>query len=317
MRTALGCLMLFLAGIAPVKAQPAGDPTTGPTLAERLGFAPDDRLLIVHADDAGVAHSVNAATIAALASGLVTSASIMVPCPWFPEIAAYAAAHPEADFGLHLTLTSEWKHYRWAAVLGADVPSLHDARGYLYADADTAARRANPREAEAELRAQVERALAFGIRPTHLDTHMGTLFGSLPLFAAYLRVGRSYGLPVLLPREALQQPAGAPLRALLQPTDVLVDRIVMAGPAVPEGEWAAYYTRVIETLQPGVTELIVHVAYDDAEMQAVTADHPAYGAAWRQRDFDFFTSDAFRRLLDAHGVRLLSWREVGERLRKP
>ncbi len=118
----------------------------GKSLAEKLGFAPDAKLLIVHADDVGVTHSVNAATITALDTGLVNSASIMVPCPWFPEIADYAKSHAHVDFGLHLTLTSERVYYRWGPVVSKDmVPSLVDENGYFHHDW-TAAQRINPKE---------------------------------------------------------------------------------------------------------------------------------------------------------------------------
>src|SRR5687767_12588442 len=141
------------------------------TLAERLGYSRDAKLLIVHADDLGMAHSVNAASIKAMETGLVNSASIMVPCPWFPEIAAYARRNPNADLGLHLTLTSEWELFRWGSVLSKDrVPTLFDRTGYLYVTEDVAAANIDPKEAEAEIRAQIERARAFGIQPTHLDS---------------------------------------------------------------------------------------------------------------------------------------------------
>src|SRR6266478_4685351 len=103
------------------------------TLAERLGYPRDAKLLIVHADDLGVAHSVNSASIKAFETGQVSSGSILVPCSWLPEIAAYARAHPEADLGLHLTLTSQWSLYRWGPVLSKErVPSLLDSSGYFY-----------------------------------------------------------------------------------------------------------------------------------------------------------------------------------------
>src|SRR6267378_306301 len=133
------------------------------TLAERLGYPKDAKLLIVHADDLGMAHSINSASIRGLESGLVSSASIMIPCPWLPEIAAYARSHPQADLGLHLTLTSEWSLYRWGPVLGKDrVPTLLDSSGYFYPLESEAAAHIDVKEAEAEVRAQIARAKALG-----------------------------------------------------------------------------------------------------------------------------------------------------------
>src|SRR5438876_2778419 len=194
------------------------------TLPERLGYPPDAKLLIVHGDDLGMAHSVDVASIKAFESGLVTSGSIMVPCPWLPEIAAYARSHPEADLGLHLTLTSEWTSYRWGPVLSKDrVASLLDKSGYLYLTESEAAAHLDVKEAEAEVRAQIERARAFGIQPTHLDSHMGTLYQSKALFEVLLRVARENKLPTRMSREFF---ASAPfLPALLGPTDVVIDRI--------------------------------------------------------------------------------------------
>lgn len=278
-------------------------------LAQRLGYPEGTKLLIVHADDIGVAHSVNRASIAALETGLVNSGSIMAPCPWFPEIAAYARSRPQLDLGLHLTLTSEWKHYRWKA-LAASAASLHDDHGFLHSNTADVARHADLGEVEREIRAQVERAHEFGVRPTHLDTHMGSLFASPQLFQIYLRVGRDYGLPVFLPRDALE--ARAPgILAQLPPDVLLIDHVVMATPEVAADGWEAFYTQALENMQPGVTEIIIHLAYDDAEMRAVTVDHADFGAAWRQRDFDFFTSDRFARLLKENAIRLIDWREIG------
>ncbi len=282
---AVGLAML----VSPVCFAQDSDAEPLPSLAERLGYDADAKLLIIHADDIGVAHSVNEASLEAFEAGLVNSGSIMVPCPWFPEIAAYARDHPDHDLGLHLTLTSEWKHYRWGGVLPANqVPTLLDSLGFFHMTTEAAARHMDPREAEAEIRAQVERALAFGLQPTHLDAHMGTLFQTPDLFEAYLRVGRHYNIPVLIPGAMMREQAPQ-LMALVKPEDILIDHLAMASPEVPADEWDAYYARLIETLQPGVTEIIIHLSHDDAEMRAVTIDHPDYGAAWRQRDLDTFT----------------------------
>src|SRR6266542_2288570 len=156
------------------------------TVAERLGYPADSKLLIVHADDLAVAHSVNSASFDELEKNAVTSASILVPCPWLTEVADYAKAHPDADLGLHLTLTSEWKTYRWGPVESSDkVSSLLDPAGKFWSETASVATNAKPQELEREIRAQVDRAMALGIHPTHLDSHMGALFATPELFAAY------------------------------------------------------------------------------------------------------------------------------------
>ena len=294
----------------------AGEQAAQRTLAERLGYERDAKLLIVHADDLGVAHSVNAASTKAMEGGLVNSASIMVPCPWLPEIAAYARSHPEADFGLHLTLTSEWSSYRWGPVSSKDrVATLLDSTGYLPPTGADVAARADVREVEAEIRAQIERARAFGIRPTHLDSHMGALYQNKALFETLLRVGREYKLPVMISREWFAQADF--LAPLLGPDDVVLDRIVSIEPGVTPERWAGFYTEAIKSLQPGVTEMIIHLAYDDEEMRAVAVNHPDWGSGWRQQDFDFFTSEACRRLLKENDIKLVTWRQIGELIGKP
>ncbi len=286
------------------------------TLAERLGYPRDAKLLVVHADDLGMAHSINTASIKGLESGLVSSASIMIPCPWLPEIAAYARAHPKADLGLHLTLTSEWSLYRWGPVLAKErVPSLLDSSGYLYHLEDEAAAHMDVKEAEAEIRAQIARAKALGIQPTHLDSHMGTLYQNKALFEMLLRVARENKLPVRVSKEWFITASFMP--TLLGPDEVVLDRTISIEPNVTPEDWAKFYTDAIKGLQPGVTDMIVHLAYADEEMKGVTFEHPNWGAEWRQRDFEFVTSDAFRKLLQENNVKLVTWREIGKLIVKP
>ena len=278
------------------------------TIAERLGYPPDSKLLILHADDLAVAHSEDAASFDALDKRAVTSASIMVPCPWLNEVAAYAKEHPDADLGLHLTLTSEWKTYRWGPVESKDkVPSLLDPSGYLWPETDQAARNLKPEEAERELRAQIERAVAMGIHPTHLDSHMGVLFSRLELFAVYVKVAREYKLPFL----AVRSPdAPKELLSLLSDQDPFLDSVVIADPKVAAADWKTFYSNAIKNLKPGVTEIIVHLGHDDAELQAVMVDHPDYGAAWRQRDYDVVTSPEFKKALAENHVILIKWKDL-------
>jgi len=276
------------------------------TVAERLGLPADAKLLILHADDLGVAHSVNAASFDALDKGAVSSASIMMPTPWVTEVAAYARQHPNADLGLHLTLTSEWLTYRWGSVESRDkVPSLLDSTGTFPNEVAPVVAKARPAEIERELRAQVERALALGIRPTHLDSHMGALFTTPEIIATYVKVAHDYRLPFL----ALKSGSFPPPMPLA-PNDIALDAVIVAGPDVPRDQWKAFYLNAIANLKPGLTEIIVHLGRDDAELQAVTVDHEPYGSAWRQRDYDVVTSPEFKKALQDHKVTLVTWRQL-------
>ena len=283
------------------------------TVAERLGYPADAKLLIVHADDLAVAHSVNAASFDALDKGAVTSASIMVPCPWLTEVGTYAKNHPDADLGLHLTLTSDWKIYRWGPVESKDkVPSLLDPAGYLWSEVAAAARSIKPEEAEREIRAQVQHAVAAGIHPTHLDTHMGTLIATPELFAVFAKIAHEYNLPFLAPRQLAER---GPLHSALSEKDILLDSVVMASPSVHADAWKEFYSDAIKSLKPGFTEMIVHLGHDDAELQAVMVDHPDYGAAWRQRDYDFVTSAEFKKVLQENNVILVKWKDLQKLLK--
>ena len=278
------------------------------TVAERLGYPADAKLLIVHADDLAVAHSVDAASFDALNKNAVTSASIMVPCAWLTEVAAYAKEHPDADLGLHLTLTSEWKVDRWGPVESKDkVATLLDPSGYLWPETVPAVQHEKPEEAEREIRAQIERAIAFGIHPTHLDSHMGVLFATPELFGVYAKVAREYKLPFLA---ALTPNAPSPMLALLSDKDIVLDAVVIASPAVRPTEWLDFYVNAVKNLKPGLTEMIVHLGHDDAELQAVTVDHPDYGSAWRQRDYAVMTSPDFQKALQENHIILVKWKDL-------
>jgi predicted glycoside hydrolase/deacetylase ChbG (UPF0249 family) len=294
----LSVALLLLASALPAQ-------TT--TIAQRLGYPADAKLLILHADDLGAAHSIDAASLDALDKGAVSSASIMMPTPWVTEVAAYAKAHPNADLGLHLTLTSEWQTYRWGSVESKNmVPSLLDSTGTFPSEDAPVAATAKPLEVEREIRAQIERALALGIHPTHVDSHMGSLFTTRELAATYVKVAREYHLPFLAVRG---NPPGAP-QATLLPNDVVLDGVIIAGPQIPRDQWKAFYLNAIANLKPGLTEMIVHLGRDDAELQAVTVNHEPYGSAWRQRDYDVVTSPEFRTALTDHHVIVVTWREL-------
>lgn len=285
---------------------PAGVHTK--TIAERLGYPSDAKLLIIHADDLGVAHSVDEASFSALESGAVTSASVMVPCPWLTEVADWVRSHPNADLGLHLTLTSEWKTYRWGPVAPRDqVASLLDPNGYFYSSAEATAAHGKPEEVEREIRAQIERAMAVGIHPTHLDIHMGTLAARPDYYAALVKVAHEDHLPFLAVRVTGER---AKWLSMLAPNDVVLDSLTMFEPNVPPERWTESYIQALKSLSPGLHELIVHLGWDDPELRAITLNHPDYGAAWRARDFKAVTSPEFKQALADSHIILVHWKDL-------
>jgi hypothetical protein len=284
------------------------------TIQERLGYSKDTKLLIIHADDLGVSHSENAASIHAMEKGVVTSGSIMVPCPWFPEIAAYAKANPKADLGLHLTLTSEWKLYKWRPVTPHDdVASLLDAHGFLNESTAAFLQKAKPEDVEKELRNQIERAKQFGIDPTHFDSHMAAAIAAPQHLEVLLKLGREYKVPVHIGKE-FSTIFNFDFSKHVTERDVVVDRTIMAtGPAYKNG-MEAFYTTQLKSLQPGLTVLLLHAAYDNDEMKAVTIQHEDFGSAWRQQDLNFFSSEKCKKLIADEKIQLITWREVRDKL---
>jgi chitin disaccharide deacetylase len=295
------------ASIAPSRAQ-----NRGTSVQERLGHPASARLLVIHADDLGMSRSVNRATFEALEKGWVSSSSIMVPCPWFADVAAFARTHPDADLGIHLTLNSEWTSYRWGPVSGpGTVASLLDKDGYLPLEETAVVKNAQAEQVERELRAQVDRARAAGIRLSHLDSHMATLFRAEALLNVYLRLGTVYDLPLLLERSGGDR--SSPWTTTAQ-QNAVIDRVLsLDAPGPPIAEWPAAYEKMLTPLPPGVYELIVHLAYDDDEMRGATWDHPNWGAAWRQADFDLVKSQRFRDFLQRQGFIVVKWKDLARR----
>ena len=292
--------------------------TMAQTTAQKLGYGPNDKIIMVHADDIGMSHSVNIASIEAFKHNMVTSGSIMVPCPWFPEIADYAKQHPELDLGLHLTLTSEWKYLRWRPVAPLEkVPGLLDEQGFMWKSERQTAMKATPQEIEIELRAQIDRALAFGIKPTHLDTHMGTLYTRKDFFEVYVKLGKEYKLPIMAMRPtpeamALAKQDSAPITAeILAKVEAdglpLLDYLVtgVAGKTFAERKKA--YHELLRNLKPGVTMLIVHLGMDNDELKATTG-------SWQQRHADFlsFTDPETAALMKELNIKTTTWRELGK-----
>lgn len=274
------------------------------------------RYVIIHADDAGMCESVNRATIKAMESGVVSSASIMVPCPAFEEFARYAAAHPEKDFGIHLVLNSEWDDYRWGPISAHErVPSLMDADGCLWKTGELVVAHVNTDEAEIELRAQIAHAKQFGIRISHLDSHMFSLFIRPDLLKLYLKLAVENDVPILLPRlpdqrqvERYQHLAVMHAEALHVLRDnglPLVDFLESGSYGVLPNEKRDYYLRSLRNVKPGVTEIVIHCGMNDAELARITTS-----AARRYADFCVFTSKEIAEELKSLGIKVTNWREL-------
>jgi len=283
---------------------------------------PAERYLIIHADDAGMSHSANRATIDAMENGIVSSASIMVPCPWFPEIAEYAKAHPDRDFGVHLTLTCEWKKYRWGPVASRDkVPSLLDEHGYLWGSTPEVARHVKIDEAERELRAQIERAREFGVPITHLDTHMGSVVSRPDLLAVYVKLGIEYDVPVLFLSQvngelAREYPAlaetGMKLLRQLQDHDLpVIDQMAQFYGDQPNMTRRERYLKTLSDLPPGISQLIIHCGYDDNELRAITNS-----SAHRDEDRRIFSDPKVIDFIQRQKIRVIGWKELSAIVRE-
>lgn len=268
---------------------------TAPTLAERLGHGPDDVLVIVNCDDLGSSHAANDAVARALADGVATSTTLMVPCPWSRQAALDAG--PDADVGIHLTLTSEWEGYRWRPVTPA--PSLRDAEGCLPRTNDEVWARADPDEVRTELRAQVELALGWGLDVTHLDSHMGTLQLDERYCEIYLELAAEHDLPVRLSGRSTEALLGFPFR----------DRADDAGLVAPDHLIVGMGQGVrdaLADLPPGVTEVFFHPATDTPELRALAPD-----AEIRVGDAaDLAAGGSIEALLAAAGATTISYRPL-------
>jgi len=292
------------------------DPTHAADPAASPASDSQKRYVIIHADDAGMSHSVNRATIESMEQGNVSSASIMVPCPWFKEIAAYAKAHPEKDFGIHLTLNSEWENYRWGPVAGRDkVPSLVDREGYLWDNVGEVAANATAEDVETELRAQIQRALDFGVPVTHLDTHMGAVVSRPDLVVVYVKLGIEFNVPVFflrdlggnVPDEAIRARGLQLVKTLEEHNLPVLDAMTQLYDHGTFEEKKAAYLKAIADTGPGVRYVIIHCGYDDAELQAITSSSKI-----RNTDRQVFTDPEFIEAVKKTGVEVLTWKQVRE-----
>ena len=287
------------------------------SLAERLGFSAADKVLIINADDAGLSFSTNKAVIESMEQGLVTCASLMVPCSWFPQMANYAKAHPAADFGIHITLTSEWEGYRWSPLADdrSDIRGLTDPAGYFWSSTDQFLQHATPEEAEIEAREQILTAHTAGIDMTHLDSHMGTLHLNAKFYAVYFKLAKEFDLPLRMPSQSFLESNGlGHLRGQLAKDGILCpDFMTFNVNSLIKDSWK----HILSALQPGVTEILIHPALASPEMQAITGDQNLSNWKARAVEYELFTKDAeIRELLKSQNIKRIGYRQIRDLQRK-
>jgi len=290
------------------------------TVLERLRFAPEDRVVIVHADDVGACHAANLGSFGVLEVGIVSCGSILVPSPWFPEVAAYARSHPEADLGVHLTLTCEYESYRWGPVTSAGPGSgLRDEEGYLWRTTEEAQAHIMPEEAERELRAQIERALEFAIDVTHLDTHMGTVFH--PKFLEiYAQLALEYQVPCFFPRVTEEMAAEAGMAQALPAIQALMAYLesqshplldhMVVNTLIDVEDKLTFYKEQFDSLQPGLTHLLLHPAVPSLELEAL-----GLTASSRAQDYQVFTTPELKEYLAVAGLKIIGYRRLRDMMR--
>ncbi len=289
------------------------------TWAEKLGYPSGKRVLMLHADDIGMCYEANHAAKEYLTAGAIQSAAMMVPCPWFNEFAAWVKENPGHCVGLHLAMNSEWKFYRWGPVAPrSEVPSMLDREGYLWHDTPQTMLQGKAVEIEREVRAQVERALAAGVKPTHIDTHMGTLYARPDFTAAFFRVAVEYRIPAnaLEPTPRIIEkfrkrgiPKTAELESLLKnyPLPKLDDF-----DSVPNGktyeEKLENFFNLVRSFEPGITEIIFHPSIETEGLKRITG-------SWQQRVWEarMFSDPAVQRFFEREEIVFTNWKQVMER----
>lgn len=293
---------------------------------ERLGFRPGERVVIVHADDLGMCHAANRAFWEDQAFGVVTCGSAMVPGPWVPELAAWCRAHPQADVGVHITLTSEWEGCRWGPVSTRDPRSgLLDGEGYMWRSNAGVYAHMDVDAAVAEMRAQVEMALSLGIDVTHIDTHMGTVMHP-QLAPAYVQLALDYRIPVMLPRISEERVGKLTAewgvdpqvgRALLSTVDALaasgfpvLDHICAARESGDALHRMDTYCRLFDAVPAGITHLLLHPSVPGYDIEAVTAS-----ASARIADYQTFLRPELKACVAGRGIHLIGYRRLRDLIR--
>lgn len=284
---------------------------------KKLGFSPNDRVAIIHTDDIGMCQASVDAFAEMVDFGLISSGAVMVPCPWFLEAAAFGKKHPDADLGVHLTLTSEWDTYRWGPISTRDPHSgLMDDQGFFHKSSESVWEQANPEAAVAELDTQITRALEAGMTLTHIDTHMGSV-AHPTLIPGYIQLATKYGLPPMIPRmSAKELTASADLdEATAQIASQMIGKLeemgiplldCLSGLSLQDAADRLEQAKgALRALKPGLTHFIIHPAKDTPELRRITN---SWGC--RVADYETFTSDALREFIKNEGIQVIGYQDL-------
>ena len=290
------------------------------TSAEKLGFPAGKKVIILHADDSGMCPEANEAVKNLLSNHYIQSTSMMAPCPAFEDIAAWYKEHPEMDMGMHLTLTSEWKTYRWGPVADPKtVPGLVDPDGKLWHEVPGVVQHASPEEVKTEITAQIEKALALGIKPSHLDTHMGTLYGTPQFAKVYFEVAMKYQIPAMV-----LEMTPAVVRHFKEQGYPITDELISdAGKytmpkldyffSAPKGKTyqnkKENFINLVKSLPPGLTEIIFHPSVETDNLKSITN-------SWQQRVWEaqMFADPELIAFFKDQGIIFTNWKEIMARL---
>lgn len=294
-------------------------------LAERLGLAPTARAVILNADDFGMCHAANTAITRLLGDGAIDSATVMVPCAWAPEALAFAASRPDLDVGVHLVLTSEWTRYRWRPLTAG--ATLVDEAGFFPADVRAVEEGASEADVAAELGAQLQAALDAGVDVTHLDNHMGSVYGLLTgrdFLGPVLGLAARHGLPFRLPRTMEGADGDPALQATLTEAAAaadalgveIVDRLWThpfdAAPGETYEQVRDGFIALLRAVPPGVTEIYLHPMVDDDELRAAVD----FGAEKRGHELRLLSDPAVQRAIADEGLVRIGWRDLRDQQRK-
>ena len=291
--------------------------------AERLGYPAGKKVIILHADDIGMCEEANISVKPQLINNHIQSAAIMMPCEYAEEFVEWAKERPNMDIGLHLTLTSEWKEYRWGPVADVkEIPGLIDPDGKFWHEVPGVAKHASAEEVEKEIRAQIEKSIALGYRPDHIDTHMGTLYGRPDYVEVFYKVAEEYGIPAnaieLSDSLVVEQfkKIGYPIddnviKLAANYTLPKVDNFTSAPKAKTYEEKITKFKELIQSLKPGITEIIFHPSVETDNLKSITG-------SWQQRVWEakMFSDPDLIKFFENEGIIFTNWKEMMKRHKK-